>query len=92
MFERRDLPTKRSYGVSLLVDGSASMLQPRQAADGRKTPWALAAATLGAITLARLCDELQIDFEVALFNRAFAAAPDDTEQSFSAQPNVSPGR
>jgi hypothetical protein len=83
MFERRDLPTKRSYGVSLLVDGSASMLQPRQVAGGRKTPWALAAATLGAITLARLCDELQIDFEVALFNRAFAAAPDDTELSFS---------
>jgi hypothetical protein len=83
MFERRDLPTKRSYGVSLLVDGSASMLQPRLLPNGRKTPWALAAATLGAITIARLCDELQIDFEVALFNRAFAAAADDTEKTFS---------
>lgn len=83
MFERRDLPTKRSYGVSLLVDGSASMLQPRLLPNGRKTPWALAAATLGAITIAHLCDELQIDFEVALFNRAFAAAGDDTEKSFS---------
>jgi hypothetical protein len=83
MFERRDLPTKRSYGVSLLVDGSASMLQPRAVPGGRKTPWALAAATLGAITIASLCDELQIDFEVALFNRAFAATPDDTEQTFS---------
>ena len=30
MFERRDLPNRRSYGVSLLVDGSASMLQPRE--------------------------------------------------------------
>ena len=30
-----------------------------------------------------MCDELQIDFEVALFNRAFAAAADDTEKSFS---------
>jgi hypothetical protein len=83
MFERRDLPTRRSYAVSLLVDGSASMLQPRPAPDGRKTPWALAAATLGAFVLARLCDELQIDFEVALFNRAFAARADDSEQTFT---------
>jgi hypothetical protein len=83
MFERRDLPTRRSYGVSLLVDGSASMLQPRAVESGRKTPWALAAATLGAWTLAHLCDELQIDFEVALFNRAFPASGDDSEQSYS---------
>ncbi len=82
MFERRDLPTKRSYAVSLLVDGSASMLQPRPMEAGRRRPWALAAATLGAWTLARLADELQIEFEVALFNRAFAAAGDDTEQVF----------
>lgn len=83
MFERRDRRTRRSYGVSLLVDGSASMLQPRSLRAGRKAPWALAAATLGALTLARLCDELQIDFEVALFNRAFAASHDDTEQTFT---------
>ena len=82
MFERRDLPTRRSYAVSLLVDGSASMLQPRGSAGHRKTPWALAAATLGAWTLARLCDELQIDFEVAMFNRSFPAADDDTEASY----------
>jgi hypothetical protein len=30
----------------------------------------------------RLCDELQIDFEVALFNRGYAAHPDDTEDSY----------
>jgi hypothetical protein len=83
MFERRDLPTRRSYGVSLLVDGSASMLQPRPNHGGRKTPWALAAATLGAWTLARLCDELQIEFEIALFNRSFAASADDTESSYN---------
>jgi hypothetical protein len=83
MFERRDLPMRRSYAVSLLVDGSASMLQPRAVTGGRKAPWALAAATLGAWTLAHLCDELQIEFEVALFNRAFAAAPDDSERTFS---------
>ncbi|MDX1385871.1 MAG: hypothetical protein R3190_19625, partial [Thermoanaerobaculia bacterium] len=83
MFERRDLPTRRSYGVSVLVDGSASMLQPRPLEAGRKTPWALAAATLGAWTLAHLCDELQIDFEVALFNRAFPATDGDTERTYS---------
>ena len=83
MFERRDLPTRRSYAVSLLVDGSASMLQPLQVAGGsRKAPWALAAASLGAWSLAMLCNELQIDFEVAVFNRAFAASPDDTERTF----------
>ena len=82
MFERRALPTRRAYGVSLLVDGSASMLQPRPLPGGIKAPWAMAAATLGAWTLARLCDELQVEFEVALFNRAFAARPDDSERSF----------
>jgi hypothetical protein len=85
MFERRDLPTRRSYGVSLLVDGSASMLQPRPTRGGRKSPWALAAATLGAWTLARLCDELQIDFEVAVFNRSFVAKADDTEATYNSR-------
>ena len=82
MFERRDLPNRRSYGVSLLVDGSASMLQPRLLRAGRKRPWALAAAILGAWTLARLADELQIEFEVTIFNRGFAASPGDSERSY----------
>lgn len=83
MFERRDLPTRRSYAVSLLVDGSASMLQPLQIREHRKSPWALAAASLGAWSLAMLCNELQIDFEVAVFNRSFPAASDDTERTFA---------
>lgn len=82
MFERRALPTRRAYAVSLLVDGSASMLQPRALPGGLRAPWAMSAATLGAWTLARLCDELQVEFEVAIFNRAFAARTDDTERSF----------
>ncbi len=80
MFERRDLPLRRSYAVSVLVDGSASMLQPRPGPEARKSPWAMAAATLGAWTLAHLCNELQIEFEVALFNRAFPASDDDSER------------
>ena len=82
MFERRSLPTRRAYAISLLVDGSASMLQPRPLPGGVKAPWAMAAATLGAWTLARLCDELQVEFEVALFNRAFASRVDDSERSY----------
>ncbi len=82
MFERRDLPTRRAYAVSLLVDGSASMLQPRLLDAETRAPWPMAAATLGAWSLARLCDELQVEFEVALFNRAFAARPNDTEATF----------
>lgn len=82
MYERRSLPTRRAYAVSLLVDGSASMLQPRPLPEGRKAPWALAAAVLGAWTLAHLCDELQVEFEVSIFNRAFAARADDSERTF----------
>jgi hypothetical protein len=81
MFERRDLPSRRSYALSLLVDGSASMLQPRESGS-RKSPWAMAAALLGAWTLAKLADELQIDFELTIFNRSFAADLDDTEASY----------
>ena len=81
MFERRDLPSRRSYALSLLVDGSASMLQPRDTGS-RKSPWAMAAALLGAWTLAKLADELQIDFELAIFNRSFAADVYDTESTY----------
>ncbi len=91
MFERRDLPMRRSYAVSLLVDGSASMLQSRSRPGGRTIPWALSAATLGAWTLAHLCNELQIEFEVALFNRAFAASVDDTERSFETRRHQATG-
>lgn len=91
MFERRSLPTRRAYAVSLLIDGSASMLQPRPLPNGIKAPWAMAAATLGAWTLARLCDELQVEFEVALFNRAFAARIDDSERSYVDRLNATRG-
>jgi len=81
LYERRASRTRRRYAVSLLVDGSASMLSPGRSARAG-TQWAMPAAVLGAWSMARLCDELQIDFEVALFNRGFAARPDDTEESY----------
>lgn len=88
LYERRASRTRRTYAISLLVDASASMLMSRQ--DGpRRTgmpvskPWGMSAALLGAWTLAHLADELQIDFEVSLFNLGFAARPDDSEWSYS---------
>jgi hypothetical protein len=81
LYERRASRTRRHYAVSLLVDASASMLSPGRT-PGRGTSWAMPAALLGAWTMARLCDELQIDFEVALFNRGFAARVHDTEDSY----------
>ncbi len=78
LYERRAARTRRTYAVSLLVDASASMLSPGKGGSS----WAMPAAMLGAWTMARLCDELQIDFEVALFNRGFAAGPGDTEDSY----------
>ena len=93
MYERRSLPSRRTYGVSLLVDGSASMLQSRPSRPGgiAKAPWAMAAASLGAWMLAQLCDELQIDFEVAIFNRSFAAKVEDTEWTYSRRWSQSTG-
>lgn len=81
LYERRAARTRRRYAVSLLVDASASMLSPGRS-PGAGTSWAMSAAMLGAWTMAQLCDELQIDFEVALFNRGFAARVSDTEDSY----------
>ncbi len=81
LYERRAARTRRTYAVSLLVDASASMLSPGRSG-GTAPSWAMPAALLGAWTMAHLCDELQIDFEVALFNRGFAARPEDTEESY----------
>lgn len=82
VYERRHFPTRRRYAVSLLVDGSASMLQSRTTSR-LQTGWGMSAALLGAWTVARLCHELQIDFEVSIFNRSFAAREQDTEWSYT---------
>ncbi len=88
MFERRTSSTRRSYAVSVLVDASASMLQPRRLAGPTdRQPWGLAAAILGAWTLAAMCDQLQVSFEVSLFNRSFAAQIDDSEWSYGKRKN-----
>lgn len=87
MYERRAARTRRTYAVSLLVDASASMLQPRPGHLVLDSPWGMSAALLGAWTLARLCNELQVDFEVALFNRSYAARATDTEWTYTRTKN-----
>ena len=82
LYERRHSPSRRRYAVSLLVDGSASMLQSKNPGR-RRTGWGMAAALLGAWTVARLCHELDIDFEVSIFNRSYAARVADTEWSYT---------
>ncbi len=82
LYERRHSPSRRRYAVSLLVDGSASMLQSKTLGRPR-TGWGMAAALLGAWTVARMCHELDIDFEVSIFNRSFAARVADTEWSYT---------
>ena len=82
LYERRHFPNRRRYAVSLLVDGSASMLQSKNMGRPR-TGWGMAAALLGAWTVARLCHELDIEFEVSIFNRSFAARETDTEWSYT---------
>ncbi len=83
MYERRAQRSRRSYAVSLLIDGSASMLQTQTAQPTNRTRWGMAAASLGAWMLADLCNELQIDFEVAMFNRSFGALATDSEKSYT---------
>lgn len=83
MYERRAQRNRRSYAVSLLIDGSASMLQTQTAQPTNRTRWGMAAASLGAWMLADLCNELQIDFEVAMFNRSFGAIATDSEKSYT---------
>ena len=70
MFEQKQRLSNKSYAVSLLIDGSGSMLEKDK---GDFYPWSLSAALIGASYLAQICHELDIDFEVAIFNRSFAA-------------------
>ena len=45
-------------------------------------PWSLSAALIGASYLAQICHELDIDFEVAIFNRSFAADELENEELY----------
>ena len=79
MFEQKQRLSNKSYAVSLLIDGSGSMLERDK---GDFYPWSLSAALIGASYLAQICHELDIDFEVAIFNRSFAADELENEELY----------
>ena len=79
MFEQKQRLSNKSYAVSLLIDGSGSMLEKKK---GEVYPWSLSAALIGANYLAQICHELNIDFEVAIFNRAFLAKDNENEEMY----------
>ena len=79
MFEQKQRLSNKSYAVSLLIDGSGSMLEKDK---GDFYPWSLSAALIGASYLAQICHELDIDFEVAIFNRCFAADELENEELY----------
>ena len=79
MFEQKQRLSNKSYAVSLLIDGSGSMLEKDK---GDFYPWSLSAALIGASYLAQICHELDIDFEVAIFNRSFAADELENEELY----------
>ena len=79
MFEQKQRLSNKSYAVSLLIDGSGSMLEKDK---GDFYPWSLSAALIGASYLAQICHELDIDFEVAIFNRSCAADELENEELY----------
>ena len=79
MFEQKQRLSNKSYAVSLLIDGSGSMLEKKK---GEVYPWSLSAALIGANYLSQICHELNVDFEVAIFNRAFLANENENEEMY----------
>ena len=70
MYEQKQRLSNKSYAISLLIDGSGSMIEKNK---DELHPWSLASALIGASYLSQICFELDIDFEVSIFNRGFAS-------------------
>ena len=79
MYEQKQRLSNKSYAVSLLIDGSGSMLEKKK---GEFYPWSLSAGLIGANYLAQICYELNIDFEVAIFNRGFVSDENENENDY----------
>jgi hypothetical protein len=80
MFEQKQRLSNKSYALSLLIDGSGSMIEKTKT---EPKPWSLSAALIGASYLAQICFELDIDFEVSIFNRGFAADFKETDSEYT---------
>ena len=80
MFEQKQRLSNKSYAISLLIDGSGSMIEKNK---DELHPWSLASALIGASYLSQICFELDIDFEVSIFNRAFASEHAENEETYN---------
>ena len=80
MFEQKQRLSNKSYAISLLIDGSGSMIEKNKE---ELHPWSLASALIGASYLSQICFELDIDFEVSIFNRAFASEHTENEKTYN---------
>ncbi len=80
MYEQKQRLSNKSYAISMLIDGSGSMIEKNK---DQPNPWSLSAALVGASYLAQICFELNIDFEVSIFNRGFAANHDESEATYN---------
>ena len=80
MFEQKQRLSNKSYAISLLIDGSGSMIEKNK---NELHPWALSSALIGASYLSQICFELDIDFEVSIFNRAFASENTENEETYN---------
>ncbi len=80
MFEQKQRLSNKSYAISLLIDGSGSMIEKNK---DELRPWALSSALIGASYLSQICFELDIDFEVSIFNRGFASLNTENEETYN---------
>jgi len=79
MFEQKQRLSNKSYAISLLIDGSGSMLEKNR---NELYPWSLTSALLGASYLSQICYELDMDFEMAIFNRGFVSDFSENEDTY----------
>ena len=82
MFEQKQRLSNKSYAISLLIDGSGSMIEKNK---DELHPWSLASALIGASYLSQICFELDIDFEVSIFNRGFASEHTENEKTYNSR-------
>jgi len=80
MYEQKQRLSNKSYAISLLIDGSGSMIEKNK---DELHPWSLASALIGASYLSQICFELDIDFEVSIFNRGFASEHSENEETYN---------
>ena len=80
MYEQKQRLSNKSYAISLLIDGSGSMIEKNK---DELHPWSLASALIGASYLSQICFELDIDFEVSIFNRGFASEHIENEETYN---------